>query len=203
MACLLAPLRADRATRLVAIVTSAGGLAALGVVLRHLPALFPAGILIVQHLEPGRPSHLAEILGWGTALQVTEARPHILPQNGHVYVAPPDLHLLVGLDGRLVLSRLAPLHFCRPSGDRLFASIALSHGAQAIAIVLTGMGQDGADGAQRVRRSGGTVIVQDEPSSAHAGMPRAAARSGTVDLVLSLDRIGPMLQTLVEPREAA
>jgi two-component system, chemotaxis family, protein-glutamate methylesterase/glutaminase len=197
------PLRQEIATRVIAIATSAGGLAALSQVLHDLPIGFPAGVLVVQHLQPSHPSHLARILGWHTALTVTEARGGVAPRNGTVYVAPPAAHLLVGVDRRLLLSQLPPLHYCRPSGDRLFASVATTFGPDAIAVVLTGNGRDGAEGAQLVRRYGGIVIVQDEPSSAYVGMPRAAVQAGSVDRVLPLEEIGPALQALVASGQAA
>lgn len=197
------PIRQEVASRLVAIATSAGGLSALSQVLHDLPPGFPAAILIVQHLQPSRPSYLARILGWRIALTVTEAQTGIAPRNGTVYVATPGVHLLVGIDRRIALSDLPPLHYCRPSGDRLFTSLAASFGSSAIAVVLTGNGCDGAAGAQQVRRGGGIVIVQDVPSSQFAGMPRAAVRAGTVDRVLPLSEIGRALQVLVASGVAA
>jgi len=135
--------RREPASRVIAIVTSAGGLVALSRLLGGLPAGLDAGLLVVQHLQPDRPSRLAQILGWHTSLDVKEARAGEIPRNGTVYIAPPDLHLMVAIDRRLALSHLPPLHFCRPSGDRLFASIAASYGARSIAVVLTGTGCDG------------------------------------------------------------
>ena len=111
-----------------------------------------------------------------------------------MYVAPPGVHLMVSLDRRIELSHLPPLHYCRPSGDRLFTSVGRSFGRAAIAVVLTGTGCDGADGAQDLRRFGGTVIVQDEPSSQFPGMPHAAVQAGTVDRVLPLNAIARALK---------
>jgi two-component system, chemotaxis family, protein-glutamate methylesterase/glutaminase len=196
----VAVLRSERlglATRVVAIATSAGGLAAVSEILRPLPATLPAAVLVLQHLSPAQHSHLAEILGSRTRLQVREARHGDQLRNGHVYVAPPGVHLLIGADRRVVLSYLPPLHWCRPSADRLFASLGKSFGQRAIAVVLTGNGVDGAEGAQRLRRSGGTVLVQDEQSATCPGMPRAARRAGVVDDVLPLDQIAGALEILV------
>jgi two-component system chemotaxis response regulator CheB len=114
-----------------------------------------------------------------------------------VYVAPPAAHLLVGGDGRLVLSQLPPLHWCRPSADRLFASVGARYGPGAIAVVLTGYGVDGAEGAQVLRRLGGIVLVQDDATSTCPEMPRAARRAGDVDRVLPLGDIAAELETLV------
>ena len=142
---------------------------------------------MVQHLLPYRDSHLVEILARHTRLEVCESRPGAPLRCGTVYVAPPDLHLLVGIDRRLVLSHLPPLNFCRPSGDRLFASLAEVYGRDTVAVVLTGRGRDGAGGAQLVRRIGrARVIVQDPETAEYADMPRAALRAGAVDAVMPL-----------------
>jgi len=190
--------RREPASRVIAIATSAGGLVALSQLLGGLPAALEAGVLVVQHLQPDRPSRLAQILGWHTSLDVQEARAGEILRNGTVHVAPPDLHLMVAIDRRLALSHLPPLHFCRPSGDRLFVSMAASFGDRSIAVVLTGTGCDGAEGAHEVRRLGGTVIAQNEATSEFFGMPGAAIRAGGVDRVLPLGEIARALELLVE-----
>jgi two-component system chemotaxis response regulator CheB len=188
--------QARLATRVIAVVSSAGGIAALSKLFAELPRDLPAAVLVVQHLLASRPSHLAEILGWHTVLSVEEARSGHYPRHGTVYVAPPNAHLVVGADRRLQLSQLPPLHFCRPSGDRLFESLATSFGPRAIAVILTGTGRDGAAGAQILRRNGGTVIVQDPPTAEFLGMPRAALEAGSVDRVLPLEEIAGALHSL-------
>jgi two-component system chemotaxis response regulator CheB len=193
----VAPRRHVVATRVIAIAASSGGLAALSEVLRTLPATLPAAILVLQHLSPDQRSHLAEILAERTALVVRQAAQGMRLEHGVVYVAPPGPHLLVGGDGRLVLSNLPPVHWCRPSADRLFASVGARYGPCAIAIVLTGYGVDGAEGAQVLRRLGGTVLVQDDATSACPDMPRAARRAGVVDRVLPLGEIAAELESLV------
>jgi two-component system chemotaxis response regulator CheB len=192
------PLLRTPAAQVIAIVASAGGLTALSRILEALPSDLEASLLVVQHLQADRPSHLARILGRHTSLAVEEARAGTVPRNGSVYVAPPGTHLLIGIDRRIALSHLPPLHFCRPSGDRLFASLAASFGPSAIAVVLTGTGCDGAEGAGMVRRGGGTVIAQDESTSEFFGMPGAALRAGAVDRMLPLDDIAHTLRMLVE-----
>jgi two-component system, chemotaxis family, protein-glutamate methylesterase/glutaminase len=189
--------RRTRATHVVAIAASSGGLAALSEVLRALPATLPAATLVLQHLVPGQRSHLAEILADRTALGVRQAAQGMELEDGEVYVAPPGAHLLVGVDGRLVLSHMPPVHWCRPSADRLFASVGAKYGPRAIAVVLTGYGVDGAEGAQVLRRLGGTVLVQDDATSSCPGMPRAARLAGAVDRVLPLGDIAAELETLV------
>jgi len=187
------------AARVIAISTSAGGLAALRVLLGDLPASLAASVLVVQHLLPYRDSHLVEILGSHCSLEICESRPALRLWCGTVYVAPPDFHLLVGIDRRLVLSHLPPLNFCRPSSDRMFASLAEACGPDTVAVVLTGRGSDGAVGAQLVRRSGGHVIVQDPETAEYADMPRAALRAGAVDAVMPLAAIAGALRSLVSP----
>jgi two-component system chemotaxis response regulator CheB len=185
----------------VAISTSAGGIRALQSVLTSLPASLAAAVLVVQHLLPDRDSHLVEILRWHTRLEVLQARSAQRVDQGVVYVAPPDAHLIVGIDRRVVLSHLPPVHHCRPSGDRLFESLPAAFGRGAVAVVLTGFGRDGAAGAQCVRRAGGTVIVQDPETAQFGDMPRAALREGAVDHILPLDAIGPMVLELVASGE--
>ena len=165
--------------------------------LRTLPATLPAAILVLQHLAPDQRSHLAEILADRTALTVRQAAQGIRLEHGVVYVAPPGAHLLVGPEGRVALSHLPPLHWCRPSADRLFASVAARYGPRAIAVVLTGYGVDGAEGAQALRRLGGIVLVQDDATSTCPDMPRAARRAGGVDRVLPLGDIAAEIENLV------
>jgi two-component system, chemotaxis family, protein-glutamate methylesterase/glutaminase len=191
------PSRQKIATRVIAIAASSGGLAALSEVLRTLPTTLPAAILVLQHLSPDQRSHLTEILADRTPIPVRQATHGMRIEHGVVYVAPPGAHLLVGVDGRLVLSQLPPLHWCRPSADRLFASVGARYGPGAIAVVLTGYGVDGAEGAQVLRRLGGTVLVQDDATSICPDMPRAARRAGDVDRILPLGDIAAELETLV------
>jgi two-component system chemotaxis response regulator CheB len=191
------------AQRAVAISTSAGGIAALHTILTALPPSLAAAVLVVQHLLPNRDSHLVEILRWHTRLEVLQADTAQRLLQGTVYVAPPDAHLIVGVDRRLALSHLPPVHHCRPSGDRLFESLATAFGTGAVAIVLTGFGRDGAAGAQCVRRSGGTVIVQDPSTAQFGDMPQAAVNAGAVDHILKLGDIAPMIIDLVSAREPA
>jgi two-component system chemotaxis response regulator CheB len=180
-------------TDLVALVASAGGLVALSAVLSHLPADFPAAVVVLQHLDPSRPSLLAEILGRHSALPVCQARHGDRLRPGVVFVAPPDHHLLVGPGGVLALTSTAPVHFSRPSADALLESVARNFGHRAIAVVLSGAGADGADGVRLVKQMGGTVIAQDRPTSESFGMPGAAAHTGCVDAVLPLDQIAAAL----------
>lgn len=184
----------------VALAASAGGLQALTRVLQGLPGDFRAATVIVQHLDPRHRSLIADIFGRRTSLKVKEAEEgdHLSP--GMVYTAPPDRHLLVNPDGSLSLSQSELVHFLRPSADLLFESVAASYKDRAIAVVLSGTGADGSMGLRAINKMGGTIIVQDEKTSAFFGMPGAAIGTGTVDFVLSIDEIAQALVTLVEGR---
>jgi len=182
---------------IVAIASSAGGVAALMRVLSQLPAALPVPIVVVQHLDPRHRSLMAEIMGRHSPLAVKEAeeRDHLAPAT--VYFAPPDQHLLVNTDSTLTLTRTELVHFVRPSADLLFESVAAAYGARSIAVVLTGTGVDGAMGVKAIKKCRGTVIVQDQESSEFFGMPHAAITTGDVDFVLPLDEIAEAVRTLV------
>jgi len=182
---------------IVAIAASAGGMSALQTVLGELSADFPAAIVVVQHLDPRHRSLLAEILSRRCRLLVSEASESDSLEVGHVYIAPPNRHLLVNSDGTLTLSESELVHFVRPSADLLFESVAGSHKERAIAVVLTGTGNDGSMGVRAVKKMGGTVIAQDQDSSEFFGMPGGAIATGDVDFVLPLRDIAPALVTLI------
>jgi two-component system chemotaxis response regulator CheB len=185
------------AFEVVALVASAGGLPALDKVLSHLPADFPAAVVVVQHLDPSRPSLLAKLLGQHCALPVYEARHGDQLRPGAVFIAPPGHHLLVGPGGVLALTSTQPVHYVRPSADILLESVAGAFGPRAIAVVLSGAGSDGSDGVRVLKGVGGTVIAQDRPTSQSFGMPGAAIHTGCVDAVLPLGEIAPALVQLV------
>jgi two-component system, chemotaxis family, protein-glutamate methylesterase/glutaminase len=188
----------DRQYEIVLLAASAGGLAAISVVLGGLPQDFPVPIVIVQHLDPRHASLMAEILRRRTSLDVEEAQAGTRVESSTVYIAPPNEHLLVSPDGRLTLSHADPVHFVRPSADLLFESGAESFPGRVIGVVLTGTGSDSNMGVRAIRSAGGAVIAQDPTSAEFAGMPQAAIDTGGVDLVLPLEEIGPTLVELVE-----
>ena len=181
----------------VAMVASAGGLVAVREVLDHLPERFPASIVIVQHLDPRHRSLMAGILSRHTKLVVKEAEEGDRPAPGHVYLAPPNRHLLVNPDRSLSLSQSELVHFLRPSGDLLFESVAASHTDRAIAVVLTGTGADGAMGVRAIKKMGGTVIAQNPDTAEFRGMPDATVDTKVVDFVLPLTDIAEALTMLV------
>jgi len=181
----------------VALASSAGGIAAISHILESLPAGFPAAIVVVQHLDPRHRSLMAEILRRRTPLEVVQAAEGDRIRPGTVHIAPPDRHLLVNRDGSLSLSHSELVHFVRPSADLLFESVAASYGERAIAVVLTGTGSDGSLGVGAIKKMGGTVIAQDQESAEFFGMPAAAIKSGHADFILRLDEIPLALTTLV------
>jgi two-component system chemotaxis response regulator CheB len=181
----------------VAIASSAGGLTALIATLSQLPSAFPASILVVQHLDRRHRSLIAQILDKRTALEVREAIDGDQVERGIVYVAPPDHHLLATGNGTLSLTQSELVHFVRPSADLLFESVAAAYRERAIAVVLTGSGVDGAMGVRAIKKMGGTVIAQDEATSAFFAMPNAAIETGMVDFVLALDEVPQALVSLV------
>jgi len=178
----------------IAIGASTGGPRALAEVVGVLPADVAAPILIVQHMPAMFTRLLADGLSEHCEMPVREAEHGMPLEAGTVWVAPGDHHLTVGRDGalpRLWLDREPQENGCRPSVNPLFRSVAEAFGSGALAIVLTGMGQDGLDGARSVRAHGGQVLVQDEATSVVWGMPGVVARAGLADAVLPLEEIGP------------
>lgn len=173
----------------VAISLSTGGPAALGQILSQLPADFRAPILVVPHMAQMFTKFFAERLATQTPLPVVEAADGMAVRPGVVHVAPADFHLTVARqDGAAVLEldQSPPLHAHRPAADVLFGSVAAAYGARALALVLTGMGQDGVRGCEEITAAGGRVIVQDEATSAVWEMAGLVARAGLADAVLPL-----------------
>ncbi len=188
---------------IVALAASLGGIEAFRAVLAPLPADFPAAVVVVQHLSARYPSTLAELLSRYTALPVQWAAPgqRVCPRT--VYVAPPDQHVLVTLDGILALSRTPHVQFTRPAADPLFASVAAAYGKRAVGVVLTGMGRDGAAGIRAIKSHGGRVLIQEAGTARARAMPQAALATGCGDFALPLAMIAPALLALVMAPGAA
>lgn len=187
---------------LVLVGVSTGGPKALHEVIPCLPATLPVPVLVVQHMPPVFTRSLAEQLARVSKLPVHEAADGQTIAPGRVLLAPGGRHLTVTLneDGRTlrtVLSDAPPVHSCRPSVDVLFQSVARSGFPGGIAtVILTGMGEDGADGVAALRPLGAWSIAQDQATSVVYGMPEAVARRQLVDEVLPLPAIGPRLASL-------
>ena len=190
---------ANRAFPVIAMAASVGGLNALSVILRGLPADFPAAIAIVMHLAPDHKSILAEILNSRTHLTVKQAHTGDILCRGSVFIAPPNHHLSAAKSGRLKLSSSAAkkVHYARPSAEPLFASVAEVYQKDAIAVVLTGGDGDGSFGVQIIKDHGGQVIAQDRPTSQDFSMPETSIKTGDVDFILPLNEIAHKLIELV------
>jgi two-component system chemotaxis response regulator CheB len=176
---------------------STGGPAALCHVLAELPATFPVPVLVVQHIAQGFLAGFASWLNTQLSLRVRIAEPGE-PLAAHTIYLPPDDHHL-GIEGnRLLVSSAPPLGGFRPSASFLFESAARTFGAGTLAVVLTGMGQDGVEGLRVVRDLGGQILVQDEASSVVYGMPAAAAKAGLADAILPLKDISARVLRAVQ-----
>jgi two-component system chemotaxis response regulator CheB len=185
------------ATRVLAIGVSTGGPNALSFLLPRLAADFPAAVAVVQHLPPGFTEMFASRLDAACRVEVREAHEGDLLLPGRVLVAPGDRHLRVkrtALGTMAVLSDAPKVRGHRPSADVLFASVAEQFGADATGLIMTGMGDDGADGIERLRRAGGCTLAQDEASCVVFGMPRVAIERGAVDRVLGLEQMPSFLE---------
>src|SRR5258706_5313299 len=158
---------------MVVIGASRGGLHALSQLLGSLPRDFPAAILVVLHTGPASPRLLAEILGGRTALPVSYARDGDEIRPGHVYLAPPDRHLVVRSCGKLGLDAGPKVRHARPAADRLFQSAAEVYGPRVIGIVLTGGDHDGTDGLRAIKAAGGITMVQHPGEAKDPSMPQS------------------------------
>ncbi|HEX3234429.1 MAG TPA: chemotaxis protein CheB [Gemmatimonadales bacterium] len=178
---------------------SAGGVDALGTILSGLPAWFPVPVAVVQHRSTHLPNMLAHVLGRYTTLCVKTAEAGEAPQPGTIYLAPPDRHLSITPDGTFGLADDGTLiHHTHSAADPLFLTAAEVHRDRVIAVVLTGGGDDGAEGARSVGLAGGVVLAQDEATSQVFSMPRATIATSHADAVLPLEAIGPALIRLVQ-----
>lgn len=177
--------------KLIAIGASTGGTRALEAVLTDLPANLP-GIVIVQHMPPVFTKSFAERLNTICALNVKEAEENDLIKPGQVLIAPGNYHMLVEKSGAKYYTRIKqgpPVHHQRPSVDVMFNSVAKAAGLNAMGVILTGMGADGAKGLLTMKQQGSYTIAQDEATSVVYGMPKEAKNIGAVTDVLPLQKI--------------
>jgi two-component system chemotaxis response regulator CheB len=192
------------ASRVVALAASTGGPRALAELIPSLPPDLGAAVVIAQHMPAGFTGSLAERLDRRSALPVREARDGEPLMENRVYIAPGGRHLRVslGADGvpRLQVRDEAPVHGVRPSADILFQSVARIFATEAVGVVLTGMGRDGADGLRLLREMGAYAIVQDEASSTVYGMPKTALGVAGADEVAALTRVARAILQALEMR---
>ena len=176
----------------VCIGTSTGGPNALAEVFKNFPADFPLPILIVQHMPPIFTAMLAERLNTHGSVKFHEGAEGQLVEPGHAYIAPGGKHMEVkraGLTSVLHLTEAAPENSCRPAVDVLFRSAVAVYGEKILAVIMTGMGQDGFRGCELIRERGGQIVVQDEASSVVWGMPGCVAHAGLADKIVPLNQI--------------
>ena len=176
----------------VAVGTSTGGPNALAEVIPRIPRDFPVPIVIVQHMPPTFTRFLAERLSAAAAIPLCEGRAGVALEAGRGWIAPGDYHMAVHREGtqvRLGVHQAPPENSCRPAVDVLFRSVAQVFGTHVLAVVMTGMGQDGLRGCEQIKEASGQVIVQDEESSVVWGMPGFVAKAGLADRILPLAQI--------------
>jgi two-component system chemotaxis response regulator CheB len=191
---------------ILAIGSSTGGPDALTKVLTGLPSDLPVPIVITQHMPPVFTRMFAERLDRSTPLRVFEAADGMELAAGSAYVAPGDFHMVLHRRGTSTLIQLSSApqeNSCRPAVDVMFRSVAALYGASAYATVLTGMGQDGRNGAKVLRDAGAEVLAQDEATSVVWGMPGAVVGAGLADEVLPLERIAAFLTNRVKAGRSA
>ncbi len=180
--------------------SSTGGPKATSDVVTDLGPGFGPPILITQHMPAGFTDMFAKNLQRKSGRVVTEATDGEVVAYGHAYVAPGGLHMTIKREGGKPVIRLTddpPVNFCKPAVDPLFDSAAEAYEGRVLAVVLTGMGSDGAHGAVSVRAHGGSVLVQDEETSVVWGMPGATVKLGAADEVLALDKVAPRIRDLM------
>jgi len=186
--------------RAIVIGSSTGGMEALRIILEVLPKDFPVPILVAQHISPHSDNYLAKFLDSACKVSVKEAEEKEKAIPGHVYLAPPNYHLLVEDDGFISLSVEARVSYARPSIDVLFESAAEAYNRGLIGIVLTGANYDGSNGLKRIKEYGGLTIVQDPVTARADAMPRAAIRATKVDYITPLAEIGQLLNKIIEEK---
>ena len=195
----LAGARARRVD-IVALAVSTGGPNALAEVFSSLPKRMPCPIVITQHMPPMFTRLLAERLNSKSELQVFEAAEGMELGPGKAYIAPGDYHLALERRGKSVVIRLdhgPPENSCRPAADVMFRSVAELYGGNCLAVVLTGMGQDGLAGARILKRAGAMILAQDEQSSVVWGMPGHVVQAGLADGVVPLNRVAASILRFV------
>jgi two-component system chemotaxis response regulator CheB len=185
--------QAGSAPRIIGIGASTGGPQAFERVLQELPPDYPLPLACVQHIAEGFMQGLIDWLAASCRIRVRTAIDGTQPQAGIAYFPPSDRHLEINDDGVFRCSSAVPMGGHRPSVDITFSSLARRYGTGAVGVLLTGMGQDGAQGMLDIARAGGLTIAQDEESSVVFGMPKSAVELGAAQRVLPLAQIAPAL----------
>jgi len=184
--------RAATRVRIVAIGISTGGPNALHSLIPSLPGNLPVPVVIVQHMPAVFTRLLADQLAKRSALQIREGAAGMVINPGQVWIAPGGHHMALQRNSnsvQLVTHDGPPENSCRPAVDVLFRSVAECFGRDALAVVMTGMGRDGAAGCEKIRKAGGQVIVQDQSSAVVWGMPGSVVQAGLADQIVALDQL--------------
>ncbi|MBZ0241604.1 MAG: chemotaxis protein CheB [Bacteroidales bacterium] len=180
----------------IVIGSSAGGLQALKTIISGLSTSFDTPVIVTQHLSSSSDNYLVHFLNQFTHLTVKEADEKETVSRGHVYIAPPNFHLLVEEDFTLSLTVEEKVNFARPSIDVLFETAAEAYKNQLIGIILTGANHDGAKGIVQVKQKGGYTIAQKPDTAEAPAMPQAAINTGFVDQILKLEDIPVLLNKI-------
>lgn len=183
-------LAAVASRRLVVIASSTGGPGALHTLVSSLPARLGAAVVIVQHMPRGFTASLAGRLDACGPLEVDEAAGGDVLSEDRILVAPGDDHLISSTGGRVQLVHLPPVNGVRPAADVTMRAVAPAWRERMLAVILTGMGCDGREGARAVKQHGGTVFAQDEATATIYGMPAAVAEAHLADEILPLQAMG-------------
>lgn len=192
--------KASALGRLVVLGTSTGGPKALQQVIPMLPKDLPCGVLIVQHMPPGFTKSLAERLNEISNISVKEAENHDIIEAGHAYIAPGNFHMTVEKSGggrRIVLNQEPPIGTLRPAADILFKSAA-KFGSDIVSVILTGIGNDGAEGMKEIKEAGGFAIAEHESTCVVYGMPKTVINLGLPDKIVPLPEIAEAIVKAVK-----
>jgi two-component system, chemotaxis family, protein-glutamate methylesterase/glutaminase len=182
---------------IIVIGASAGGIDPLSTIVANLPADLPAAIFVVVHVAPHSPGYLSEMLSRSSALPARSARSGERFTNGAIYVAPPDYHLLLEADRRMLVVRGPRENRTRPAADPLFRSAALAFGPRVIGVVLSGGLDDGTAGLRGIKMCGGTTIVQDPADAIVDSMPASALRNVSIDYCKPAHELAALINELV------
>lgn len=189
----------SRNLNIIAIGASTGGPDAIYKVVGEIEPVENTVILIAQHMPANFTKRLADRLNERCRFNVVEASNGDMLKSGYVYVAKGGYHMEIS-KGRIVLTEEPPIHGVRPAVDKLFFSVAKEAKNKVLAVILTGMGKDGATGIKCIKDAGGITIAQDQESSAIYGMPKAAIETGAIDHVLPLGKIAEMVSRIMKNR---
>lgn len=185
----------------IVIGVSSGGMNALKIVASALPANFSTPIIVVQHVSARSDSYWIELLNKKSLLHIKEADEKEKIENGTIYIAPPNYHLLIEKDKTFSLTIDERVSFARPSIDVLFESAAEAYKNKLIGIVLTGSNHDGTKGIKRIKECGGLTIIQDPKTAESAYMPQSAIDAIEPDYILPLKSIVQLLIKIDQKKE--